>query len=172
MRPNGSARKVAYPALLGALSLVVVYLGSITPTGSWGVVAVAGLMPCAAVISAGLPAGFLCWAGVSILAFLMVPDKFCVLLYGVLFGLYPMVKALIERLRRRPVEYLLKLVFFNAALTVLYLVMRAAVLASLPQALSVVWALYGAGNVVFLLYDYGLSKLIGAYLARIHRAVR
>ena len=125
-----------------------------------------------AVISAGLPAGFLCWAGVSILAFLMVPDKFCVLLYGVLFGLYPMIKALIERLRRRPVEYLLKLAFFNAALTVLYLVMRAAVLASLPQALSVIWVLYAVGNVVFLLYDYGLSKLIGAYLARIHRAVR
>ncbi len=171
MRSNGSARKVAYPSILGALSLVLVYIGSIAPSGSWGIVAVAGLLPCAAVISVGLQAGFLCWACVSILAFLFIPDKFCALMYAVLFGLYPMVKCLIERLRRRPLEYALKLVFFNAAFTVIYLVMKTAVLASLPQALSTVWVLYVVANVVFLLYDYGFSKLISAYLARIHRAV-
>ncbi len=164
--------KVALPALLGAVSLLLVYIGSIAPSGSWGIIAVAGLLPAAAVISSGLQAGFLCWAGVSILSFLLVPDKFCVLMFGVLFGLYPMVKSLIERLRRRLPEYLLKLIFFNIAFTVLYLVMKAALLASLPQALSVVWVLYLVGNVVFLLYDYGFSKLIAFYVARIHRAVR
>ena len=172
MRSNGSARKVAYPAILSAVSLVLVYIGSVVPSGNWGVVAVAGLLPCAAVISVGLQAGFLCWACVSLLAFLLIPDKFYVLMYAVLFGLYPMMKSLIERIRRRPLEYLLKLVFFNAAFTVIYLVMKAAVLASLPQVLSVVWVLYGVANVAFLLYDYGFSKLVSLYLARIHRAMR
>ena len=71
MRRNTSASKVAYPAVLGALSLVLVYIGSIAPTGNWGIIAVAGLLPSAAVISVGLQAGFLCWACVSILAFLL-----------------------------------------------------------------------------------------------------
>ena len=62
MRRNTSASKVAYPAVLGALSLVLVYIGSIAPTGNWGIIAVAGLLPSAAVISVGLQAGFLCWA--------------------------------------------------------------------------------------------------------------
>lgn len=172
MRRNSSAVKVAYPAILGALALVLVYIASIAPTGNWGIVAVAGLLPAAAVISVGLKAGFLCWAGVSILAFLLIPEKFCVLLFGALFGLYPMVKSLIERLRRLPLEYLLKLIFFNAALTVLYQVMRAAVLQSLPEALSTVWLLYLVGNVVFLIYDFGFSKLIAVYIARIQRAIR
>ena len=172
MRRNTSASKVAYPAVLGALALVLVYIGSIAPTGNWGIIAVAGLLPSAAVISVGLQAGFLCWACLSILAFLLIPDKFCVLMFAVLFGLYPMVKSLIERLRRRPLEYVLKLVFFNLAFTVLYVVMKNAVLASLPEVFSVVWVLYLVGNVVFLLYDFGFSKLIGAYIARIQRAVR
>lgn len=172
MRRKGSAAKVAYPAVLGALALALIYIGSIAPTGNWGIVAVAGLLPAAAVISVGLKAGFLCWAGVSILAFLLIPEKFCVLLFGVLFGLYPMIKALIERLRKLPLEYLLKLAFFNAALTVLYLVMRTAVLQSLPEALSAAWLLYLAGNIVFLIYDFGFSKLIAVYIARIQRAVR
>lgn len=173
MRRKSAAVQTAYPAILSALALVLIYLGSVAPSGSWGIVAAAGLLPAAAVISVGLKAGFLCWAATAILAFLLVPDKFCVLLFGALFGLYPMVKSLIERLRKRPLEYVLKLAFFNAAFTVVYLVMAAAVAASLPQALgSSVWALYLAANVVFLMYDYGFSRLIALYIARVQRAIQ
>lgn len=172
MKKNGKASKVAYPAVLGALSLIFVYAASVVPSGSWGFVAVAGLFPAAAVISVGMKAGVLCWAGVSILAFLLIPGKFCALLYAALFGLYSIVKALIERLRRRVPEYLLKLAFFNAAFTLIFLIMRAAVLDSLPAAMGGTWVLYIVANVVFLLYDYGFGKLIGFYIARIGRAVR
>lgn len=171
MRRSGTG-KIAYAAILGALALILVYAGSIAPTGNWGIVAAAGLFPAAAVVSVGLKAGFLCWAGASILAFLLVPDKFCVLLFAALFGLYPMVKSLVERLRRRPLEYLLKLAFFNASFTLIYLIMRGAVADSLPSVLSsAVWILYLAGNVVFLLYDFGFSRLIAVYIARVHRVV-
>ena len=172
MRRRGAAGKVAYPAILSALALILVYLGSVVPAGNWGIVAAAGLLPAAAVISVSLKAGFLCWAAAAILAFLLVPDKLCTLLFGVLFGLYPMVKSLVERLQNKPLEYALKLAFFNAAFTVIYMTMAAAVAASLPQALgSSIWVLYGAANVVFLLYDYGFSKLIALYIARIQRVI-
>lgn len=172
MKRNRAAMKVAYPAILGALALILVYVGSVAPSGKWGIVAVAGLFPAAAVISVSLKAGMLCWAGVSVLAFLLIPGKFCALMFAVLFGLYPIAKALIERIQHRLLEYLLKLVFFNAAFSILYFTMKIAVLGSLPTALSVVWLLYLVGNVVFLLYDFGFSKLISLYIARIDRAVR
>ncbi len=172
MRRKSAAVKVAYPAILSALALVLVYISAVAPTGNWGVVALAGLLPAAAVVSVGLKAGFLCWAAVVILAFLLVPDKFSVLLFGALFGLYPMVKSLVERLRKRPLEYLLKLAFFNAAFTVICLIAFTAVTASLPPMLGgSVWVLYSVANVVFLLYDYGFSRLIAVYIARVQRAV-
>ena len=172
MRRKGAAGRVAYPAIMSALSLVLIYLGSIAPTGNWGIVAAAGLLPAAAVISVSLKAGFLCWAAAAVLAFLLVPDKFCVLLFGVLFGLYPMVKSLVERMRKKPMEYALKLAFFNAAFTVVWLTMAAAVAASLPRVLGgSVWVLYAVANVVFLLYDYGFSKLIALYINRVQRAI-
>lgn len=173
MRRKGKAVQVAYPAILGALAVVLVYLACVAPTGQWGIVAAAGLLPAAAVISVSLKAGFLCWAGASVLALLLAPDKFCALLFAVLFGLYPMVKSLTERPRKKPLEYAGKLAFFNAAFTALFLTMSAAVLGSLPGALGgSVWVLYLAANVVFLLYDFGFSRLIGFYIARIQRAVR
>ena len=173
MRRKNTAAKVAYPAILGALAVILVYLASIAPTGRWGVVALAGLLPAAAVISVGLKAGFLCWAGASFLALLLAPDKFCAALFAALFGLYPMVKSMAERPRKRLLEYAVKLGFFNAVFTVLYLTMMGSLLASLPPALGgSLWALYPAANIVFVLYDYGSSQLISLYIRRVGRAVR
>jgi len=172
MRKQSKAAKIAYPALLGALSLVFIYIGSVVPSGKWGFVAVAGLFPAAAVISVGLKSGFLCWAGVTILSMIFIPDKFSALLYGVLFGLYPMIKSLIERFRHLALSYVLKLVFFNATFSVVYTVMREAVFDSVPSVLNVGWLIYLAGNVVFLIYDFGFSRLIAFYIARIGRAVK
>lgn len=172
MRRKNAAVKVAYPAILGALAVVLVYLACVAPTGRWGVVAAAGLLPAAAVISVGLKAGFLCWAGASILSLLLAPDKFCALLFAALFGLYPMVKSVAEKPRKRLLEYAVKLVFFNVVFTALYLTMMGAMLATLPEVLTgSLWALYPAANLVFVLYDYGFSKLIALYISRVQRAV-
>ena len=172
MRRKSKAVQVAYPAVLGALAVLLVYLACLAPTGRWGIVAAAGLLPAAAVVSVGLKAGFLCWAGAAALSLLLAPDKFCALLFAVLFGLYPMVKSLAEGLRKKPLEYLLKLAFFNASFTGLYLTMASAMLGSLPEALGgSAWALYLAANGVFLAYDYGFGRLIAVYIARARRAV-
>ena len=171
MSKRSKSAKVAYPAILGALSLICVYAASVVPSGNWGFVAIAGLFPAAAVISVGRKSGFLCWAGVSILSFLILPGKFCAMLFAVLFGLYPMVKALIEGRFRGIIGCILKLVFFNAAFTLIFLVMQTAVLGSLPPILGKAWILYPVGNIVFLIYDFGFSKLIGFYIARIGRVI-
>lgn len=172
MGKHSKSAKVAYPAILGALSLIFVYIASIVPSGNWGFVAVAGLFPAAAVISIGMKAGFLCWAGVSVLAFLLLPGKLCALLYAALFGLYPMTKALIENLRCGMLGYVLKQAFFNVAFTLVFVIMKAAVFDSLPSVLATTWLLYIVANIVFLLYDIGFSKLIGFYITRIGRAIK
>ena len=173
MRRKSAAFRTACPAILGAVAVILVYLACVSPTGRWGIVALAGLLPAAAVIELGLRAGLLCWAGASVLSLLLAPDKFCALLFAALFGLYPMVKSAAEKPRKRVLGYAVKLAFFNAAFTILYLTMAGALLASLPPALGgALWVLYPAANVVFLLYDYGFSQLIAAYLRRVGRAVR
>lgn len=172
-RAGSGAFRIALPAVLGALALLMLYAACVLPTGLWGWTAVAGLGPLAAVASLGVRAGLLCWGGVSLLALLLLPDKFCALLFVLLFGLYPAVKALAERVKPVVGRYAVKLLFFNAAFTVLLLTMGALMTASLPAVLTGrVWLLYLAGNAVFVLYDFGLTKLVRFYLARVDRAVR
>lgn len=174
MRRKSAAARVAYPAILAALALVLVYLGSVAPRGNIGIVAAAGVLMAGAVISVNLRAGFLCWGAVSILAFLLVPDKLCALMFTVLFGLYPMVKSVVEARRwPKPLEIVVKLAFFWAALALLCLTMGAALLASLPEFMARGWwIVYLIGSVVFLLYDFGFSGLIALYIARVDKNLR
>ena len=171
-RYGKGAGRVALAGVLTALSLVSLYLASMAPTGRLGVVALAGLVPAAAVVSGGLPAGFFCYAATGILGFLLSPMKENALLYLIFFGLYPMLKCLIERLRKLPLEWACKLAVFNLALTVFWFTLRAVLLAGLPAFMEQLWALYLVGNVVFVIYDYGFSKLISFYVQRIDKAVR
>jgi len=169
MKPGKSARNVTYPALLGAVSLILLYGSSISPTGAIGLVALAGL-PCAGVVIAGgSAAGLLCWATVSLLGLLLVPDKFCVLLYAAMFGLYPVVKSVVEGMGRKVLSVVCKLVFFNLSCTVVVWVTKTVALEGLPLGRISLALIYLAGNVVFLLYDFGFSRLIVAYLSRMRK---
>lgn len=166
------AFSVAYPAVLGALSLILLWAAALSPAGKWGLTAVAGLGPCAAVASVGVPAGLLCWGGVSVLALLLVPDRLCALMFAALFGLYPVVKALAERLRRAA-GWLVKLAFFNAALTLLAFFGDLLLLEGMPGLPGPLWAgIYAAANAIFFVYDLGLTRLICLYLSRADRALR
>ena len=79
-----------------------------------------------------------------------------------------MAKSRLESLKSRPAEWLGKLVFFNAALTLLWFGFRALLLPALPEWMTEqVWILYAAGNLIFVLYDLALSRLIGALQGRL-----
>ena len=163
---------MALVGVLAALSLALLLLASFSPSGRMGIAAVAGLVNAAAVISGGLHSGCLCWAVAGILGLILSPDKGNILLYLVFFGLYPMVKSLIEQLHKAPLEWLCKLAFFNAVLTFCWFVLRDVLLAGLPAVFEQLWVLYLGGNIVFLIYDYGFSKLVMFYAARIDKAIR
>ena len=99
------ASRVALVGVLAALSLIALYLSAVSPTARMGIVAIAGLFPAGAVVSAGLKAGFFCYGAAGLLGLLLVPDKANALLYLLFFGLWPMLKSLLERIPARPLEW-------------------------------------------------------------------
>lgn len=166
------ARTVALSAVLAALSLVLLYMAALMPSGRMGLTAAAGLFPAAAVVSCGLPAGFLCYGGTAILALLLLSDKGLAILYLLFFGLYPLVKGIIERMRRLVLELSLKLLFFNGVLTLVLWAFSALLFSMMPWEGLPLWGVYLAGNAVFLLYDFGFSKMICFYQQHVDRVLR
>lgn len=166
------AGRIALVGVLAALSLIVLYLSAVSPAAQLGIVAIAGVFPAGAVVSAGLGAGFFCYGAAGLLGLLLVPDKANALLYLLFFGLWPMLKSLLERLPGRPAEWAGKLAVFNAALTLCWFGLKALFLPFLPSALTAAWMVYAAGNVAFVIYDIGFSKLIAFYVARVDKVLR
>lgn len=165
---SSRSRSVAVAGVLAAGSLAVLWLACVAPSGRLGLTAAAGLFPVAGVLAAGRAAGYLCWAAGGILGLILLPDKGVALMYLAFLGLYPVVKSRIESLRRLGVEWVLKLAFFNVMLTLFWYVFRSLFLPQTPQWLGDnSLLLYGAGNLVFVAYDVGLSRLIALFQARI-----
>lgn len=165
---SSGAGRTALGGVMAAASLAFLWLASITPSGRMGVAAVAGLFPMAAVLVSGRSAGYLCWAASGILGLIILPDKGVSLIYLAFLGLYPVVKEKIEGLRKLPLEWVLKLAYFNIALTVFWTLFRSMFMPNPPAWLANnIVLLYLLGNAVFVCYDFGLSMLIGFLRARI-----
>jgi len=150
-------------ALVGVLSaggLAVLWLACLSPSGRLGLDAVAGLFPLAAVLAAGRSAGYLCWAVVSILGLILLPDKGVAFLYLAFFGLYPVLKSKFEGNHRPVCGWVMKIAYFNLILAVFWFVFRQLFLPNLPSWLDSAALIWCLGNVVFIVYDIGLSRLI------------
>lgn len=164
-----SPQIIALSGLLAAVTLVLLYLASIIPSGWAGVTAVAGLAVAIAVSAAGFYCGAMTYVVSALLSLLLIPAKQVALLFVCLFGLYPLLKQPIERVRLRVAEYLLKLVFFNVVLVIVYHAFFALFFSAVTWEHQIPLLLVVAvvGSVIFLLYDFAFSKVMSMLQARL-----
>ena len=162
--------KIALGGVLGALALVVMFFSAI-PTVTYAVPAIAGALLVPLVIEYGAGAGITVYAAVAVLALILAPDKEASLLFAAFFGHYPVIKALIEKAQwNRWVTWGVKLLIFNFCTILAYMLMI--FVFALPMDsftigdVNLMWAFLLAGNVVFVLYDIALTRVIGLYWYR------
>ena len=167
---RGRARKVTISAVMTAMAVTFLFLANILPSGRLGIVAASSLFVTAAVIEAGIGAGVFVFVGSGILAAVILPDKTAVLLFALFFGYYPLIKSLSERLKKKFLTWALKVVLFNGALTIVWLVFRQLLFDADTVTMNTL-IIYALGNLVFVLFDIGLTRLISLYIARISKNI-
>jgi len=157
-------RVITLSALFSALSFISLYFASVWPTGRYGLVAFSSLFVAGAVCEAGIASGVYVFIVGSALGMLLLPDKSAPVLYVLFFGYYPVLKSLIERVRRAYLQWILKLLVFNAAFMVLWFLAGALVFGSGDYPSGIFPILIIGLNLVFALFDYGFSKVIRFYV--------
>lgn len=167
---------LAFCGMTTALSTVLVFLTGIIPFGRTGLLALAGVLLVVVVTELGTKWAWSVYLAVSILSALLAANKYMVLGYVLLFGLYSIVKALIEKKTKKVAAFLLKLVFFNAV-TVLEGYLAVELLHLSPESykifgVSLPWLYMIWWNIGFVLYDYALSLLVISYFKKIHPFVK
>ncbi len=160
-------RNLAVTALMLAVAVVLLYIASVAPTAQLAFSAMAGLGIAACVIEGGLFWGLGCWVGAALLGAFLVPDKGSVLLFAVFFGIYPVLKSIFEKPASRVLEWIFKAVFFNIALCLCYLCWHLGFLPEVSIGDMALWIIWIIGNLAFVVYDLGFSRLIAFYIARV-----
>ena len=164
-------RSITLSALFAALAVASLYFASVWPTGQLGLTAFSSLFVTAAIIEAGVIAGVNVFIICSVLGLLVLPDKGAPLLFALFFGYYPIIKSLVEKIKSIAIQWVLKIIVFNAALSIIFVFLRE-VLSDLGEYAPGAIVIYLVGNVVFVLFDYGYSKVIWFYMNRISRYLR
>jgi len=175
---GGIAKRTGQAALSGVLcglALAIMLSTLLFPSMTYSMPMLAGgllVIPC---IEFGAGAALTAYAAVSILSFILPVDKEASLMFVLLFGLYPILKKFFEQIRPRFLELLVKLLYFNAAAVgaaaAAWLIFRIPI----DDGTLGKWAvpiLLGAGNVLFIIYDYTLTLCVTLYLRRLQPVFR
>lgn len=160
-------KKLALAAILSALGVVILLLGSVITVLDLTAVAVASFLIMLAVIELSGAYPYLIWIVTGVLAFLLLPDKFGAALYLGFGGIYPIFKAMFERFHIA-VSWLLKFSFFNTVLTLIIVVCN--YILHLPETgLGFTLPVYLLCNTAFFFYDLASTSIITVYLIKLRK---
>ncbi len=173
-----STARVAFCGLLGALSAICLLLTAF-PLGTYALPALASLFFIPVVIECGKRWALALYAAVSLLSLLIAPDLEAKILFIFFFGYYPVIKSWCEQ-QSRIVEWLCKLAIFNASVVLAYVLLSAVgfsmdafAFPGTAWPLAAVLAVFlMVGNVIFYLYDLGISRMLPLYFSRLQPMVK
>lgn len=103
--------------------------------------------------------GIVMYISVSLLSLIIVPNKLVAILYILIFGLYPVIKAFCEKGFPLYVEMGFKILFYNFMLIILYFVLKI-ILKEVPHFKYGIVLTVASSEVIFLLYDYLLTLIL------------
>ena len=157
--------------MLAALGVVLLYIGSVIEVLDISIAVIVSLFCVFAVIEYGKAAPWMVFAVTSVLSAVLLPNKTPALMYALFFGYYPILKEKYEK-KRTLIAWTLKEITFNIALVAVLFFGKNLVLGdvSIPIPLYIIAVV--VLEVVFVLYDFALTKLITYYLVSLRKRLR
>ena len=177
------SQKIALCGMLGALSVVLLLLGSALQIGTYAAPMLAAFLLIPVLEEYGTRYALTLYVCVAILAVLFVPETELALFYVLVMGYYPVLRVKLNGVKSTLLRWVLKFAVFNAGTVLVYLLLFALLgPAVLDELLASVWpgrsrslsaiscraigmlaALLAAGNLSFWLCDRALAALTRYY---------
>ena len=165
--------KIALGAVFMALSAIFMMATSVIPIASFAFPAIAGALLIVINVELGRKWALLVYVGVSLLSLFLSSDHTAVVSFIVFFGYYPIVKGIIEKCRKPVLEWVLKMLLFNAAiavgvsLTILLFGMDILLMEYSEFGKAGLGIFILACEVIFVVFDIALTRLITMLIYRI-----
>ncbi len=169
MVQDRNTKKVALGGVMLALQMATLFLAGFVPGIELTLYALSSLYAAIIIIETNISGGLLFYIASVLLALLIIPNKAAILPYIFFFGIYAVIKLLIEKIGKQLIEIPLKLVFFNTSIGAGIILFKSMFLGNinLPEYSNLLLVL--GGQLLFLLYDYLFTLLVAFYKKRFSR---
>lgn len=163
MKRNNTSKELAAGGFTVLLTVLLLYFSYILPTGRLFFFSLSTVFISVMVIEYGQKAAFITYTATALLGFIIIPDKLILVPYILFFGYYGILKSFLEKKKKIFFEWVIKLLLYNLALLILYLLyvgfFGLPVTGHLPLSLLVlILELY------FLIYDYCYTMAVSYYM--------
>ena len=168
--------KVALGGVVAALSLLFMILAGVTSTLVYAIPMITGALLMMLVVEFGHGFATLIYVAVSVLSLLLLGNKEAAIMYVAFFGYYPIIKSILEKHIRSFVCWIVKYLIFNVAIVSSYFITTRIFMISFEDIESLgkfaLPLLLLAGNVLFVIYDIMLTRLVSVYLYRWRKSIK
>ena len=148
---------IAKGGIFAALSLILLYLSSVFPTNKLFILGIASCIIPLSIITTGVKNTVVVYSAVSLLSLFIIPSKLISIAYILIFGAYGFAKYFIEKLRNMPLEFILKLLYFNISSAIIIFLYKL-VLLKMPN--INIYLIILILELAFVVYDYTLTAFI------------
>ena len=167
-------KKTAFAGIFIALSVVILFIGSLIETLDMTVAALASFVITLAIIELGAYYPAAIYVGTSVLGLLLLPNKYGALIYCLFYGFYPMVKSKLEaKIKPRALLFGIKLLIFavsQTAVELLWIFIFAH--GAMESTLPIIAATVALALITFVVFDFALSYISAVYIHKWRKYVK
>ena len=161
-------KKITLSAMVVALGTLFLVLGGFIDVLDLSASAIASVLVAFVYIEIGSPYTWLVWLSTTLASFICFSGSVLWLEYFLIFGIYPILKAYIERTPRK-FWLILKLIFINAMLWLIFLgfelIFKTSVFIVDKTWMKI--GIYLIMNVAFIAYDLFVTVMVRFYIERL-----
>ena len=160
------SKKIALGGVLLAINIIILMLINIIPINTLFLMGIASLLISIIIMEFGPKMGVAFYLGVFILSFFVMANKFQWILYIFTFGVYGLFKYIIEQDRSVYIEYILKLIFANIAIGIVFFMIKEFIYIPI-NIFTIIFF-----EVAFLVYDHVYSLFIEYYNNKLKKILK
>lgn len=171
---KANIKRLTVCAMLVALGIVFLGIGALLEVLDISMAVIASFCVIIAVIEYGKSAPWMVFAGISLLSFLIIPNKLPAVFFTLFFGFYPILKETLEK-KNKLLCWVLKEIIFNVCLAVIIAVYFWLFFQGISLKIPLPWLIVIAVllcEVVFVIYDIALTRMISFYILKLRKKLK
>ncbi len=162
-------------AITTAMSVALMFFGGISYIFAYLVAVFAGVFMIMLKKTFGEKSAWITYTATSLLSFIVVADKDCMLMYVMFFGFYPIIHEKLDSIKPGVLRVLVKYLFFNAVMILQQLVLIYVFGIPLLKEYGGIYILILYAvllNLLFSLYQIMIKKLEHLYKIKLEKRVK